>query len=48
MGWGREGINYSAYLHSRDVLAAPHRLKHSVGKTQNHEVLHHFFAEVVI
>ncbi len=35
-------------LHVVDVAPVPDRLEHRVGETEHHDVLHGFFAEVVI
>ena len=35
-------------LHVVDVAPVPNRLKHRVGETEHHDVLHGLFAEIVI
>ena len=42
-----EGLGHRD-LHMIDMAAAPDGLEQSVGKTQRHEVLHGFLAEVVV
>ncbi len=42
-----QGLAY-ADLHVVDLVVAPHRLQQGVGKTQGHEVLHSFLAQVVV